>query len=749
MDLKPTNIFPGVQPLNICFGCSNAENDEFSSIESDEDDLSYTLLDHYLDKHRTAKPKEITNRPCLHCSIEKTPVGKLNLAGLQLSYDLFENTQHLPKFIDSVDICAPDNFYKLVGCTKDSTDKYTDLIVAKLIPEDVEDERNYELFFEYLVNEEKFAILRLPCKIFKAFYILPLPKENEPPFFMPIANRLNLEYAPREDNNLLGLLVRKPPREEGEISEKEEIPVSDKEGSPSKAQLFSPVSLESDPFSPESPLMSSKKPTSSKGTSKSYDFIPRTPGPKNRYDSYIGRSTEEIPFLTDAIDMIQNKAGPSKKEGTKKALSTPFDKNLEQISSESENELDFVTQESSNRKRSRSIAIEHTQNKVRASSSSSFFSVSRDKSKLSTSLTTTIERVSPEKPKSVSNSSYTVQTCESKKKVIPPEVIDVNDSSNSDPDADFFPPTSNTMLAGYFSTNLGSFEFKYHVISSNRKNVLQYLPKSLETKGRANTNETEVFLTGEMLRPEKKVIAFQLLPNDSSESKRNFDNYVAHLHSRTRYGLLNYKSDTYRAYVFPCVKGHAILKAFEICNLKPSFARTYELYGIIIKKSGPNKPKSLEIQAKSRHRSTSSLTSIETPSPTSSLPLQVPASSSSRDNVQQKESSFETESSDYQEVVENNDLKNFPGLESKKLVEVINESVDNHCKLTANLTTMIHKATDGQAQEAKVDAYEECRRQLQTIMEDEEREFQKRKKAYTVALDILTTLYNSLSDSNN
>lgn len=417
------------------------------------------------------------------------------MAGLQLSYYLIENievikdqnntdsnsnslfcffSQHLPKDIEIVDLCAPDNFYKFVGCSKDSIDVYTDLIVAKLEPEDVEDEENYEKFFQYLVDEKKFGLIGLPaCKIFKAFYLLPLSKEEEPPVYMPIASRINLEKAPREDNHLLGLLVRIPPREEGEISEREGTPTSKQVNQPSQSQLLSPVSPGSilDPSSSELPPMSHKQTTSSKDSSKIFGPLARITLPANRYDSFIGRSAETIPFLTDEVDDVQSKAGPSNTEGSKKKLKI-LDDSLDQISS-SENELEYSTQESSNRKRSRSRSSsidskpkvsEPTQNKVRAASTSSFFATSHDKPKSSSTLSTKIERVSPEKSKSVPVSKQDVEPREFKKDKI--ELIDVSDSSNSDPDSDFFPRKPNTEMSGTFFTSAGCFEFKYNIISS-------------------------------------------------------------------------------------------------------------------------------------------------------------------------------------------------------------------------------------------------------------------------------------------
>ncbi|XP_053213471.1 uncharacterized protein LOC128396852 isoform X2 [Panonychus citri] len=734
MEQQSSSFLPDDSINYQCFGCS--KEIKFSDVESDDEDLPNHLLDHFLDKSRSAKRQVITDRPCYHGRLD-TPLVGFNVAALPLSNDLFVAIEHIPKTLVFTEKCTPDDFFNLLGCTKESTEFQTNIIVFKLIPEDIEDENPTERLYQHLIEKKNFTQTKLRCEIYKELYILPLPKENEPPAFLPITNRLNLEKCPREDNLLLGVLVKKPPLEEGEIS-------GEKISSSFSPDLID--SVNSNNIKSPSPSNRGTSPATlekiKSGLETTFKLMPA-----NRYGSYIGASTEDIPFLTDPVtnqqsikkqkpQLIQsisqltddissdsNEGEPEKSANTKSTSRKRTLPEVDQNASKQSSKQNVLKKQ----QRASSLTSPSPSPSPSRSSSSSSSKVIKQKSLSSSSLTkTTTNQLKP-----ISNNPASAKLSPKKLKMSASNVVDL-DSSESDPDADLFPRKPNNSMTGIFITTFGDFEFKYHVIRSDRPEVKKYLPLTLKFTGRVNTVECEQCLNVAKHKPNIKIIIFQILPRETSEDKRIFGNFATYLINRDRYAICDYKPEAYRAYVLPVVKGTANMKAFEILKLKPRGKYPHELYGLVIKKSAMVTVLPLNPQVKIQ-----------------SLPSTSSTGSSSATRVQATSSTFTCKEKSAAESSEfhNTNLKaiygseNFPELDVNRLANLIHSSVDDLLSLSANVANLLQKTTENDADpQRKEEATLECQSKVLFIMGLEEQQHAKRKKAYETILSWLKTL---------
>lgn len=81
-----------------------------------------------------------------------------------------------------------------------------DMAVVKFVYGSTDDRRGYDKFFQYLYERKRYGVVGKIGKSIKDFYILPLPKETNPPDAILPPDGLNFEN--NRENLLLGVLVK-------------------------------------------------------------------------------------------------------------------------------------------------------------------------------------------------------------------------------------------------------------------------------------------------------------------------------------------------------------------------------------------------------------------------------------------------------------------------------------------------------------------------------------------------------------
>lgn len=116
--------------------------------------------------------------------------------------DIFYLIQDVPDSINVVGRIAPEQ--ALDYLRKKSAQ---DITVVKFVPVNQEERKGYEEFFRYLFQRKRYGVVdSANSKNIKDFYILPLPKDQEPPEAITPFDGPGLGGNRR--NLLIGVLVR-------------------------------------------------------------------------------------------------------------------------------------------------------------------------------------------------------------------------------------------------------------------------------------------------------------------------------------------------------------------------------------------------------------------------------------------------------------------------------------------------------------------------------------------------------------